>query len=182
MGTEGAVGGRDALVPESSRGRRQNWAKVVLRDHPGKCRERLPRGRQRRRTKSNRIPAAGGSEQLPCSPRSACAGPEEKGGPAAVTETRRGGMREAELVLNASPPLTELSADGAAGADPGRAPKGAEREAGGGPGRAPRGIRRFHPLEGCQRSVGRDRSGILRCGTVGLRSSVAFVVALWSVE
>lgn len=100
-----------------------------------------------------------------------------------MTETRRGETREeAELVLNASPPLTELSAGGAAGADQRRAPKGAEKE--GEESRAGPlvGFADFTPLEGCQSSVGRDRRGVLRCGTMGLRSPVAFLVALWSVE
>lgn len=74
---------------------------------------------------------------------------------------------EAELVLNASPPLTELSAGGAAGADQGRAPKGAEKE--GGEGRAGPlvGFADFTPPRGVpeQREQGPEgRSALWDCG------------------
>lgn len=89
---------------------------------------------------------------------------------------------EAELVLNASPPLAEPSAGRAAGADQGRAPKGAEGEERGGPGRAPRGVRRFPPSREVPEQRGQGPEWRFALGTVGLPSSVAFVVALWSVE
>lgn len=97
----------------SPKSKGQNWAKVVLGDHPGKAPAALAPGESRRRTKK---PSHARSRRL-----GAAVGPSGfagvgKGVRAGMTKMRRGELRgEAKPALKSSPPLTDPSAGGERG-------------------------------------------------------------------